>query len=121
MSAYLICVKTDHLPAVQSLYLLAGAALLPASVARLAADLLHDPVVQQARWHALDDADPVEHTGPILEVAYRPGVTDNEAESLLEGARRLGVSGLENVHTLRRYLLVASEGDTTQLARELAN
>ncbi len=115
-------------PAVQSLYLLAGSTLADAAVAQLAAELLHDPVTQHARWCALTEADLAAEARAaigaagrgVLEIAYRPGVTDNEAESALEGSRRLGVAGVERVRALRRCLLPAG-ADVRAAARELAN
>ncbi|HMQ29812.1 MAG TPA: AIR synthase-related protein, partial [Chloroflexaceae bacterium] len=94
---------------VQSLYLLAGPELTGDAVALLAAGLLHDPVVQTAAWlplgHEALAAEQPPHAAAVLELAYRPGVTDNEGESVLEGARRLGVPGLAQARALRRHLL----------------
>jgi phosphoribosylformylglycinamidine synthase len=41
--------------------------------------------------------------GPIVEIAYRPAVTDPETPSILAGARALGESGLEFARLSRRY------------------
>lgn len=132
MSQFLVTVAlratpTNPTPAVETLYLLAGEQLTPAAMRRLTAELLHDPVVQRAAWCPLTAADlEAEPFGPLppdihcLEIAYRPGVTDNEAESVLEGAHRLGLSGLTQVRTLRRYLL-APGIDPQAAARDLAN
>jgi phosphoribosylformylglycinamidine synthase len=130
MSHYLVTVasrETPTAPHVEALYLLAGAQLTTAAVKRLAEELLHDPVVQRLAWCPLSEADlAVEPFAPahpdthLLEIAYRPGVTDNEAESVLEGARRLGVTSLEQAHTLRRYLL-APEVDPAVAVRDLSN
>lgn len=113
--------------AVQSLFLLAGSYLSADDVARMTADLLHDPVVQQAAWMPLTaeqlGVEPFDSapTGTVcLEIAYRPGVTDNEAESVLEGARRLGPGSVEQARALRRFLL-PPETDPLAAARELAN
>ncbi len=131
MTHYLVTVTPRtpvHTPPImQSLYLLAGSQLDPAAVARLTTELLHDPVIQQATWCTLhsealqeDPGHMLPAGGHYLEIAYRPGVTDNEAESVIEGARRLGISGLEQARTLRRYLLPA-HSDPEILARTLAN
>ncbi|NTU84029.1 MAG: phosphoribosylformylglycinamidine synthase subunit PurL, partial [Chloroflexales bacterium] len=108
---------------VHALYLLAGPTLTPDAVAQLAADLLHDPVVQSAAWRPLSRealaAEPAPMAASIVEVAYRPGVTDNEGESVLEGARRLGVPGLAQARALRRHLLPPDVSPTTRGA-ELA-
>jgi phosphoribosylformylglycinamidine synthase len=41
--------------------------------------------------------------GPIVELAYRPAVTDPETPSILAGARALGETGLEFARLSRRY------------------
>ncbi len=125
MPAFLVTVaprEAHSAESVQALYLLAGSDLLAVSVARLASELLHDPVVQTVAWCPLDElalaAEPA-HSAGVVELAYRPGVTDNEGESVLEGARRLGLAGLEQAHALRRYLL-PPEVSPAQRAAELA-
>ena len=85
-------------------------------VSRLAGTLLHDPVVEQARWFALDAdaAIPGQPAGGwSVEVTLHPGVTDSVAESLLAGAALIGVDGLEQVATGQRYDLA---GDLTDAA-----
>jgi phosphoribosylformylglycinamidine synthase subunit PurSL len=114
MPQYLVTVTQRETPqagqAVGTLYLLAGAALNDHAVEQLCAQLLHDPVVQQVGWQSIEAlADRTALPALYAEVAYKPGVTDNEAESVLEGARRAGVSGLETVRTLRRYPLPEPE------------
>ncbi len=109
---------------VHTLYLLAGPQLSPADVARMAAELLHDPVVQQVNWRDLSvDSLAEEELGAdsssIVEVAYRPGVTDNAGESAAEGARRLGVETVAQARALSRYLLPTSV-DPQARAKELA-
>lgn len=127
MHTYLVVVQAEHDSTKQTLYLLAGAQLDTAAVERLSAELLHDPVVQNVHWQPLGalGTDPFipASTGSVLEVAYRPGVTDNEAESVLEGARRLGIMTLEETHMLRRYLLPATPDSPSaaQAARDFAN
>jgi len=75
----------------------------------LISQLLIDPVVQEASvstdgtdttlfpasWHTVD-------------VFFHAGVTDTLAESVLSGARLLGIPGLQRVETGQRYLLDAS-------------
>src|SRR5690242_19483128 len=41
--------------------------------------------------------------GPIVEIAYRPAVTDPETPSILEGAHALGETGLQFARLSRRY------------------
>lgn len=104
--------QTGPAEPVQALYLLSGDELTPAEADRLTAELLHDPVVQTARWLPLTEADLAADAllpadGHAIEVAYRPGVTDNEGESIREGARHLGIASLGAARALRRYLLPA--------------
>jgi phosphoribosylformylglycinamidine synthase len=107
--------------------LLAGAQLSTAAVERLAVELLHDPVVQQVAWRPLTPENLIpepfgneESAARCLEIAYRPGVTDNEGESVLEGARRLEITGLEQARALRRHLL-SPDIDPQSATRDLAN
>jgi phosphoribosylformylglycinamidine synthase len=108
---------------VHALYLLSGPELTFPAVERIVAALLHDPVVQQAAWRPLDAAalaaEPLPAGAQALEIAYRPGVTDNEGEMVLEGARRLGVAGLARARALRRHLLPPGV-DAAARAAELA-
>ncbi len=122
MPAYLVTAYTRHDPAAPDHLFLLDGDLDHTAVARLTADLLHDPVVQEASWTRLDDLvdEPVADADGTLrvEVAYRPGVTDNEAESVRAGAARLGITGLQTVKTLRRYR-VAQPGDERDLYNDL--
>jgi len=83
-------------------YILAGE-LDDTMVAQLTAELLYDPIVSFAATFALDA---LEVTDPqatwAIDVAYRPGVTDTEGESVRIGAERIGITGLTAVRTLRR-------------------
>jgi phosphoribosylformylglycinamidine synthase len=61
--------------------------------------LLVNPLHQVASEHS--QLDPSQ--GPIVEIAYRPAVTDPETPSILAGARALGEKGLEFARLSRRY------------------
>lgn len=89
-------------------------------VQRLVEVLLHDPVAEQATWHRLPDAGSSpsssggrDHQAGVggsektwaVEVTLLPGVTDSVAESLLEGARLIGVRSLEQAATGQRYVI----------------
>lgn len=105
MSAYLITVVSrlnDVAP--QQLYLIDGD-LSPDAITYLSAELLHDPVVHSVNWQDLETLAYSAHHQPLhtLEVAFRPGVTDNEAESIRVGIEHLGMSMVRMVKTLRRY------------------
>src|SRR5688500_6275033 len=89
----------------QTLYLL-GAELDGPQISALASEILSDPVAQEVTVAALDGAEPAPcGSGALVEVAFRPGVTDTAAESLLIGARRAGFTGVQIARSLRRYLL----------------
>lgn len=125
MPLYLVTVASSAIRSPQHLYLLAGAELTLSAVTSLADQLLHDPVVQQVHWQVVEDGQAL--TDPflpptdalVIEVAYRPGVTDSEGESVVEGARRLGIRTLEHARSLRRYILPATT-DPAQAAADLA-
>ncbi len=55
----------------------------------------HDMALMGSQWH-------------IVDVFFHAGVTDTLAESVLSGARLLGIPGLQRVETGQRYLLDAS-------------
>jgi phosphoribosylformylglycinamidine synthase subunit PurSL len=55
--------------------------------------------------------------GPIVEIAYRPAVTDPETPSILAGARALGENELEFARLSKRYQFVGLQADE---ARKIA-
>ena len=63
--------------------------------------LLTNPLYQSAA--ETSQLDPTH--GPIVEIAYRPAVTDPETPSILAGAHALGESGLVFARLSRRYQL----------------
>ena len=94
---------------VTDLYFLQGS-LDPAQVAQLTDALLYDPIVEAAAWQRLEagDSSPEGRDGTgqwAIEVSPLPGVTDSVAESLLNGARLVGLTGLEGAATGQRYTL----------------
>lgn len=55
--------------------------------------------------------------GPVVEIAYRPAVTDPETPSILEGAHALGETGLKFARLSRRYQFTGlDESDAHKLA-----
>ncbi|MGH9375780.1 MAG: AIR synthase-related protein, partial [Terriglobia bacterium] len=56
-------------------------------------------------------------SGPIIEIAYRPAVTDPETPSILAAAHALGENGLEFARLSRRYQFLGIEASQ---ARKLA-
>ncbi len=108
--------------AVADLYFLHGE-MDEDAVQRIVDSLLHDPVVEVAQWQRLEalarPAMPPDTWS--VEVTLLPGVTDSVAESLLAGARMIGVQGLRQAATGRRYALTGdlSEQDVQRIARGL--
>src|SRR5437868_14889268 len=82
---------------------------------QLITNLLVDPVVQEA---SLTGEAGNHH---VIDVFFLPGVTDTLAESVLAGARMLGIPGLEHVETGHRYMLDSrlSEADVRSIAQAL--
>jgi phosphoribosylformylglycinamidine synthase len=75
--------------------------------------LLVNPLYQTASSQSRLDV----YQGPILEIAYRPAVTDPETPSILAGARALGETGLEFARLSKRYQFVGlSESEAMKLA-----
>ena len=77
--------------------------LTSTQIDQLSKQLLVDPVIQQA--HVLTDTFPPSQAAHIVDVFFHQGVTDTLAESVMIGAHMLGITGLEQVETGRRYEL----------------
>jgi phosphoribosylformylglycinamidine synthase len=93
-------------------------ALSPADIERLCAEVLVDPVVDEA---VIDGVTPA--LGRVVEVALMPGATDPEARELERAAANLGLPEIRVV-TARRYDLIGDLSDTdvaTLTRRLLAN
>lgn len=88
---------------------------------RLCAGLLADPVLEQAMWGPLDAA-PATGAGSehVVEVAYRPGVTDVAARELRRGMAEIGLPPCDTA-TGTRYELSGdlADDDLRRLARGL--
>src|SRR5690606_28942559 len=97
--------------------------LTESEINRLCTMLLVDPVTEQANWRSVDEPAPHAESSPshhLVEVTYRPGVTDVPARELARGMAEIGIDGGEVV-TGTRYTL---EGDldsaeVRRLARQL--
>ena len=99
------------------LYQISGQ-LAPSQIDQLTRQLLVDPVVQEARIFRTAAAAETAH---VVDVFFHPGVTDTLAESVIAGARLLGIHEIEHVETGRRYLLDARlhVGEARLLAEQL--
>jgi len=92
-----------------TLYFIRGT-LTTDALQRLAIELLVDPVVETYRWRLVGDPPPDEAPKLVIEVGFRPGVTDPEAWHLQRRASLLGIGPLEAVATGSRYVFT---GDLT--------
>ncbi len=90
---------------------------------RLVSFLLSDPVAEKAEWRRFDHpAHAPKSAQHIIEVAYRPGVTDPVAEQIVRGAHQLGVNAVARAATGLRFDVRSKTGDPAllhQLARGL--
>jgi phosphoribosylformylglycinamidine synthase subunit PurSL len=96
------------------LYRLTGN-VTPIQIDQLRKQLLVDPVVQEAKYIRKTD------NTTIVDVFFLPGVTDTLAESVLMGARMLGITELDHVETGQRYMLDErlSESEVRAIAEAL--
>ena len=87
------------------------------NIDQLITNLLIDPVIQEARISSTNQT-LREH---IVDVFFHPGVTDTLADSVLSGAQMLGITGLEQVETGRRYVIDSrlSEAEVRTIAGDL--
>jgi phosphoribosylformylglycinamidine synthase len=95
--------------------------LAVADLERLAAWLLVDPVVDRAVWRRLEQpAPPVAADVHVVEVTYRPGVTDVAARELARGIAEIGLTA-GDVVTGVRYELSGdlTDAEVRRLARHL--
>jgi phosphoribosylformylglycinamidine synthase II len=96
------------------IYLISGN-LTPIQIDQLTTNLLIDPVIHTATFAGNR---PDEH---VVDVFLHPGVTDTLAESVIAGAKILGITGIEHVATGRRYRLDPrlSEAEVRTIAESL--
>ncbi len=102
---------------VTDLYFLQGD-LDEAPVAQIVNTLLCDPVVETAIWQPLNSLDKNSaavsgQRSAVIEVTLLPGVTDSVAESLMAGAQLIGLTGLAQAATGRRYTLTGHLDEAT--------
>ncbi|MCB0190055.1 MAG: phosphoribosylformylglycinamidine synthase, partial [Caldilineaceae bacterium] len=104
---------------VKRLYFLAvdpGAALIE----QLCTLLLADPVTEHATWQITAATPTMPPASQVIEVAFRPGVTDIPARELARGMVEIGLPACE-VATATRYELQGdlTDADLRKLARGL--
>ncbi len=94
-------------------------------IARIARELLTDPVTQRYAWRRGGEKEGPGRTGTwTIEVAYHPGVMDPVEESCRKALRDLGVTGISSIKTSRKYLIdgrLSAAGKKTICDRLLVN
>ncbi len=109
---------------VQSLYFIEGQ-LSQEDCEQLALKLLTDPVTQSASWMEMPAPPPLPAPDTvILEVSFRPGVTDPVAEQIVRAAHELGFDGVHRAATGQRFLLhfdsSVSQSDSIRLSASIS-
>ena len=100
---------------VQDLYFIEGQ-LSQEESQQLALKLLSDPVTQSASWIELPSSlIPPKDDSVILEVAFRPGVTDPVAEQLVRAAHELNLNGVHRAATGQHFIL-CFDGNVDRMA-----
>lgn len=79
-------------------------------------NLLTDNVTEYYSLHSKPDSD-----AWIVDVLYKPGVTDPVSDSVLKGIRDLGILGVSSVRTGKRYIIKGnlSEEDIERICKRL--
>jgi phosphoribosylformylglycinamidine (FGAM) synthase PurS component len=76
---------------------------------RIARDLLSDPILHEyviAEWDSTArPVAPKDGRSMVIDVWYKPGVTDAVGESVMKGIRDLNIPGVKEVRTGMRYHL----------------
>lgn len=88
----------------QDLYFVEGQ-LSQDELQQLALSLLTDPVTQSAEWAELPNPTPRKPHTVMVDVAFRPGVTDPVAGEIVRAAHELGFKGVQRAATGFRYIV----------------
>ena len=104
----LFFLEADRKPSVES------------TIERLCSAVLFDPVVQDGQWQDIlrtttdeswSSLRPAKSELWVVEVAFRPGVTDNAATQIVRASHELGLSGITAAASGQRYEIT---GDLTE-------
>ncbi len=88
---------------IRNLYFIEGQ-LSEETCRRLALNLLTDPVTQAVSWDEMPAPPiPPEPDSVMLEVSFRPGITDPVAEQIVRAAHELGLDGVHRAATGSRF------------------
>ena len=77
-------------------------------VERICSELLADPVTQDYVYNSSESAagaSPSQTDTWIVEVRFKPGVTDAVGDSVIKGINDLGISGVQAAQTGKKYWL----------------
>ncbi|MBI5957865.1 MAG: phosphoribosylformylglycinamidine synthase subunit PurL, partial [Chloroflexi bacterium] len=90
-------------------------------IQHLSSELLADPVTEHFSISAAHESRLPVRPGHTIEVTLLPGVTDPAAENLLRAAHLLGLTGIQQVATGKRYVLPGGldSQDVYRLANEV--
>lgn len=73
---------------------------------RLGSELLTDSFTQEGYWDDAHDSHPShDHSGNIIEAAFRPGVTDVVAEQIVRGSHLLEIKNLQRAATGQGFII----------------
>lgn len=98
-------IKSKACPKIIDLYFITGKLALE-EVQTIAATLISDPITDSCQViHQEIERSECTNSGHIVEVALRPGVTDNIAQQLIGAASRLNIVGIQAISTGQRYEL----------------
>ena len=105
---------------VSDLYFVRGK-LSPSELDHLANELLADPVVEGYRCRPVGELAQPDRPGLVVEVGYRPGVTDPVARHLVHRAQQLGIGTIQAASTGTRYTFDGdlSVSDLDRIARQI--
>jgi len=89
-----------------------GGNITDAELEKICAALLTDSVTQHYTYSSSDKNDAMTINGAwVIEVNFKPGVTDSVGDSVVKGIKDLGISGIEGVRTGQKYVIT---GDLTE-------
>ena len=113
----------DHDPKAHAQLDLGSQSLGSKDLERLATEVFSDPILQTVKWDRLlktrDKLDIDESDQKFIEVALRPGVTDPVATQIVRVAKMLGINGVEQACTGKRFIVKGQNLDEAKL-HELA-
>ena len=99
----------DHDPKAHTQLDLESKSLGSKDLERLATEVFSDPILQNVKWDRLlktgDKRINTEHEENFIEVTLRPGVTDPVATQIVRVAKMLGIKGVEQACTGKRFIV----------------